>query len=195
MTKSICTLAPSKSSDNVELSSSVDGESYCQVSSESPQHNPLSRHTRLIWSNEPPFSKCYERRCTSISPIFHVRFYVISQTVLKKAVTLTLKTLDICSLLSPLKSIYSRWRLELGFLFISGAVMARFVRSRLTCFYCGRLSSQKKTPGLECFRCERCEAENYLDEVSTEGNISSTPNRICLSIREADRDISEWRNH
>lgn len=36
---------------------------------------------------------------------------------------------------------------------------------RLSCFYCGRPTSSKWTKTLRQFRCEHCEAVNYLDEV------------------------------
>lgn len=36
---------------------------------------------------------------------------------------------------------------------------------RLTCFYCGRRSSQPVRGPVRKFRCDHCEADNYLDEV------------------------------
>ena len=43
--------------------------------------------------------------------------------------------------------------------------MAPLLRRRLTCFYCGRRSTKKYTPGLQNFECENCEAVNHLDTV------------------------------
>ncbi|MCJ1249952.1 hypothetical protein MMC30_007178 [Trapelia coarctata] len=50
--------------------------------------------------------------------------------------------------------------------------MAPLLRRRLTCFYCGRRSTKKYTPGLQQFGCETCEAVNHLDK---NGEITDPP--------------------
>ena len=50
-------------------------------------------------------------------------------------------------------------------LFPPDNVMAPLLRRRLTCFYCGRRSTKRYTPGLQNFECETCEAVNHLDKV------------------------------
>ncbi|KAJ5084392.1 hypothetical protein NUU61_008971 [Penicillium alfredii] len=49
--------------------------------------------------------------------------------------------------------------------------MAPLFSNRLTCFYCGRRSTQSLR-GVRKFRCEHCEADNYLDE---NGEITDPP--------------------
>jgi Ima1 N-terminal domain len=44
--------------------------------------------------------------------------------------------------------------------------MAPTLRRRLNCHYCGKRSNQKQKDGRR-FKCEHCEAVNFLDEVST----------------------------
>lgn len=39
---------------------------------------------------------------------------------------------------------------------------------RLRCFYCGQRSASKKSTSVREWRCEHCEAMNYLDEVRTD---------------------------
>ncbi|EED23832.1 conserved hypothetical protein [Talaromyces stipitatus ATCC 10500] len=50
--------------------------------------------------------------------------------------------------------------------------MAPLFQRRLRCFYCGQRSASKKTIGLREWRCEHCEAGNYLDE---NGEITDPP--------------------
>ncbi|MCJ1395938.1 hypothetical protein MMC18_008824 [Xylographa bjoerkii] len=50
--------------------------------------------------------------------------------------------------------------------------MAPLLRRGLLCFYCGRRSARKGTPGLQQWQCEACEAVNHLDE---NGEITDPP--------------------
>ncbi|MCJ1379395.1 hypothetical protein MMC17_002496 [Xylographa soralifera] len=50
--------------------------------------------------------------------------------------------------------------------------MASLLRRGLRCFYCGRRSSRKGTPGLQQWQCEACKAVNHLDE---NGEITDPP--------------------
>ena len=43
--------------------------------------------------------------------------------------------------------------------------MPSLLRKRLTCFYCNRSSRQNYSSGLRKWKCERCDALNYLDSV------------------------------
>lgn len=45
--------------------------------------------------------------------------------------------------------------------------MPALLRPRLTCFYCGSRSAQRRKGQVRQWKCEKCEAVNYLDEVST----------------------------
>lgn len=43
--------------------------------------------------------------------------------------------------------------------------MAPLFSKRLSCFYCGRRSAQSDRGPVRKWRCNHCEAINYLDEV------------------------------
>ena len=45
------------------------------------------------------------------------------------------------------------------------ALMAFLLRRKFVCFYCGSRSAQTRTPNVCRWKCEHCEAENFLDEV------------------------------
>ncbi|MCJ1398320.1 hypothetical protein MMC11_001518 [Xylographa trunciseda] len=64
--------------------------------------------------------------------------------------------------------------------------MAPLLRRGLRCFYCGRRSSRKGTPGLQQWQCEACEAVNHLDEVC----LHQQQSRISVVIR-----LTAWVQH
>ncbi len=105
---------------------------------------------------------------TLLTPRRHSVFIYITAFVGLEHLVATAKTPDLSkkSRVSPiLISTVARVPHALSLSF--EATMAHFLRSRLTCFYCNRGSSQRKAPGLEKFQCEHCDAENYLDAVSS----------------------------
>lgn len=65
--------------------------------------------------------------------------------------------------------------------------MPRLFRQKLSCFYCGSRSAQDYSSDIRKWKCEKCEALNYLDEVSLFTSPSSSPFPW--------QHITEWRNH
>ncbi|MCJ1434918.1 hypothetical protein MMC27_004288 [Xylographa pallens] len=69
--------------------------------------------------------------------------------------------------------------------------MAPLLRRGLRCFYCGRRSSRKGTPGLQQWQCEACEAVNHLDkngEITDPPAVDDAPN--IRYARTIERPVS-----